>query len=125
MDRVLDENGNFVSMNRKPAEDPRDREIKVLKEQMKNYEQALKQKKDEIQSMRADLNQSNPLLKQEVVNKDKEIGKLKESMGVLLAKEKQLDSALEELAGLKKENKKLMDELNSVSKASEKKARGR
>ncbi len=117
MDRVLDDNGVFQTTVKPPTESPLVRENAILLAKLKNTEIALRNKKDELSVMRANINESNPLKKQEVLNKDKEIAQLKESISVLVEKEKALVKAQYKIKGLEKEVNAFKEELIVKSKA--------
>ncbi len=120
-DRILDENGNFVSTSPKQKHDPRDKAIEVLKQELKNMMSSYKQRGEEINSLKTDINESNPLGKQKVLDLEKENAKLRLEIEVLLEKEKQGEACAVKVLDLEQEVKVLNEELTLKHNASKSK----
>ncbi len=117
-DRVLNDNGHFVESANANKADPRDKEILVLKEKLKQHVAAVKQKNDVIMSIKSEMNESDVTRKQDVISLGKEVSKLNQEIILLQASLKEGELAKQRVAELEEvliklgESNKLLAEEN-------------
>jgi len=85
-DRVLDDNGAIVPTFKPLAKDSESkRQVQILQKKVSNLESALQFKREELTSVKQQLRESEPLLKQAIGNLQKENHALSERNKVLEA----------------------------------------
>ena len=120
MRRILDEHGNFVDVSQRSQQDPRDREIAIMKEQIANYKKGIEQKSSEIRSLKSMINERDPKKTQEYVDLERVHNKMNDQFQVLLLIEKKYNELQAAYKELEKENKDLLSMVNELKKGEEK-----